>query len=76
MNHFRGVAMFRQSLRMALQASRNGAASRAAESNRQIAFALANVVRNQIDEQALDSLQEFAGLRERADVTRHAAVFS
>lgn len=40
----------------------------AAKGNREVAFAFANVVRNQINEKSLDAAEEFAGLREGADV--------
>src|SRR5437667_8840886 len=41
----------------------------ASEGNGQIALALANVMRNQIGQQAVDAAQKFAGLREGADVS-------
>src|SRR5215472_2921295 len=40
----------------------------ASESNGQIALALANVMRNQIGQQAFDAAQKFAGLRKGSDV--------
>src|SRR6201992_2261145 len=44
------------------------AAAGAAEGDRQITFAFADVVRDQVNEQAFDALQKFAGLRKRTDV--------
>src|SRR5580698_10289068 len=46
----------------------------AAERDREIALAFANVVREQIDQQLRDPLDEFLGLRERPDVARHAGM--
>src|SRR5262252_1561269 len=43
-------------------------AAGAAESNRQIAFAFVNVMRQEVNEQIRDALDEPGGLRKRADV--------
>src|SRR5580698_3444801 len=51
-------------------------ASGAAEGDGEIAFAFANVVRNEIDQQLRDAVDEFHGLRERADVAGHSGVTS
>lgn len=47
-------------------------AAGATERNRQIRFAFANIVRQEVDEQFGDLTDELRGLRERADITRHA----
>src|SRR5216684_8374782 len=46
----------------------------AAERNGQITFPLANVMRDQISQQAFDAPQEFPGLRKRADIPPHFRV--
>src|SRR5690348_9695602 len=43
-------------------------AAGATESNRQIAFAFANVMRNEVGKKALNTAEKLAGLRERTDV--------
>src|SRR5690348_4679636 len=43
-------------------------AAGATESNRQIAFAFANVVRDEVGKKALNAAEKFAGLRKRTDV--------
>src|SRR5262245_43184344 len=43
-------------------------ASGASKTNRQVALALANVVRDQVYQQSGDAVNKFLGLRERADV--------
>ena len=49
-------------------------AAGAAEGDGQIALAFADVVRQQIDQQLRDAVDEFDGLRKRPDVARHAGV--
>src|SRR5260370_12814165 len=44
------------------------------ETNGQIALAFMDVVRQQVDQQIGDTLDEFLGLRERADILRHSRV--
>ena len=48
----------------------------AAEGDRQIALALADVVRQQIDEQFRNALQKLLSLRKASDVAGHIAVLS
>src|SRR5579863_9318011 len=48
----------------------------AAERNGEIAFAFGNIMRDQIQQQAFDATEEFAGLREGADVARDAGIFA
>lgn len=48
----------------------------AAEGDGQIAFAFADVMRDQIHEEAFDAAEKFAGLGERADVLFDFGVFS
>src|SRR5229473_2625392 len=48
----------------------------AAERNGQITFPLANVMRDQISQQAFDAPQEFPGLRKRADIPPHFRVLA
>src|SRR5215469_17177444 len=68
-NHFGRVAALRERLLHGFrQHHRAMLSARAAYGYRQIALALANVMRNQIGKQALDAAQEFSGLRERANV--------
>ena len=50
--------------------------SGASQRDRQIAFSFLNVVRNQVQQQAFDSTQELASLREGADVTRDTGILS
>jgi len=50
--------------------------SGASQCDRQIAFSFLNVVRNQVQQQALDSPQELAGLRKGTDVPRDARILS
>src|SRR5271167_4742472 len=52
------------------------AATGAAERDGEIAFALGNIVRDQVQQQAFDAAEEFAGLREGADVARDAGIFA
>src|SRR5271156_428962 len=47
-----------------------------AERYGEIAFAFGNIMRDQIEQQAFDATQEFAGLRERTDVARDAGIFA
>lgn len=47
-------------------------AAGATKRNRQIRFAFADIVRQEIDEQFRDLTDELRGLRERTDITRHA----
>src|SRR5580698_8945741 len=49
-------------------------AARASESDGEIALALPNVVRQQIDEQIGDLFDELAGLRKRADVASDGGI--
>src|SRR5256885_4624330 len=49
-------------------------ASGTAECNRQVAFALVNVMGDQVDQQIGDASNEFASLRERTDVFRDALI--
>src|ERR1035438_3886421 len=49
-------------------------ASGAAEGDGEIAFAFANVVRNQVDQQLRDEFDELHRLREGSDVARHSGV--
>src|SRR5215469_2697563 len=52
------------------------ASTRASESHREITFSLGNVIRKQIADQALKAAHELTGLRERANVTRHARILA
>jgi hypothetical protein len=52
------------------------AAAGAAERYGEIAFALGNIVRDQIEQQAFDAAEEFAGLREGTDVAGDAGIFA
>src|SRR5271167_2128144 len=52
------------------------AATGATERYREITFAFCNVVRDQIQQQALDAAQEFARLREGTDVARDAGILA
>src|SRR6267143_3808576 len=45
------------------------------ERKRQITFAFANVMRDQIGQQAFDAAQEFPGLRKRADIPPYFRIF-
>ncbi len=65
MDYFGGVAAFGQGVADGFGEHHGTvAAAGASEGDREIAFAFADVVRHQVDEQTLDALQEFAGLRE------------
>src|SRR5689334_25067067 len=46
--------------------------ARAAESDRQVTLALADVVRQQVDKQIRNAVDELTRLRERPDVSRHS----
>ncbi len=48
--------------------------ARAAKRDGQVAFALADVVRNQVDQQLRNSIDEFDGLREGPDIARDAGI--
>src|SRR5882762_707174 len=50
--------------------------ARTAERNGQITFSLADVVGDQIGEQAFDAPQEFSGLRKRPDIPPHFRVLA
>src|SRR5271170_4462194 len=52
------------------------AATGAAERDGEIAFALGNIVRDQVQQQAFDAAEEFAGLREGTDVASDAGIFA
>src|SRR5271155_4441130 len=52
------------------------AAAGAAERDGEIAFALGNIVRDQVQQQAFDAAEEFAGLREGTDVAGDAGIFA
>src|SRR5277367_357086 len=52
------------------------AATGAAERDGEIAFALGNIVRDQVQQQAFDAAEEFAGLREGTDVAGDAGIFA
>ena len=67
--HFHPVSRFLQSLGHVFRNHYGPVlASGTAESNRQIAFAFVNVMRQKVDEQIRDALDELGGLRKRADV--------
>src|SRR5580658_10201475 len=48
--------------------------ARAAKRNRQITLALANVMRQKIDQQLRNPADEFLGLRERPDILRNLGI--
>src|SRR5260221_13174266 len=50
--------------------------SRAAERNREIALALGDVMRDQVNQEVRDTLDELLGLRKRTDVARHAGMLA
>src|SRR5947209_9239558 len=50
--------------------------SGAAERNRQIAFAFANVVRQQVNQEIRNAVNEFGGLRKGTDVAGDAGIFA
>src|SRR5580704_3178760 len=52
------------------------AAAGAAEGDRQVALPFADVVGHQVDEQSFDALEEFTGLRERANVFANLRVLA
>src|SRR5690242_630682 len=49
-------------------------AARASKTDGQIALALSDVMRDEVDQQVRDAFDELLRLRERADITRHAGV--
>src|SRR3982074_1754321 len=52
------------------------ASPRASKCYRQVALSLADIVRDQIDQQSFHAPQEFPGLRKRTDIARDARIAS
>src|SRR5580704_3267628 len=76
-DYFSGVAAFGQGCADGF-GEHDGAvaAAGATEGDRQVALPFADIVGHQVDEQALDALEEFAGLRERTDVFANLRVLA
>jgi len=74
---FRGKAALRQRF-LDLFAEHDGTvfAASAADGDRQITFAFADVVRDQVGEEAFDATEKFAALRERANVLLDFGIFA
>src|SRR5690348_11234736 len=71
------IAAFRQRLANSFSKHHRTVTSpRAAKSYREIAFAFADIVRNEICEEALDAAKEFACLFEGANVSGNARILA